>query len=458
MAINLGQSNLDPTQMWFGNNSLKEVWVGNNKVWPSGPQSDSDFWLDFDDSAAPLRNQGVIEGSFGFSGTFPTHDHDHVIFEPTTRLNTSQATPWLNGFTVSMWTKDTPASSGWKTIMHRAVASGTLTNEAYIVYNTTGTNTAVVSGLKFGSVHKEFITSSTVSTSSDWFHTTVVWKRLTTTSYSCTIYIDGVARGTFNATGYASNTEFGTERLYIGGNRTAGEWSGRMDDLVVWNRALTSTEVTELYLQGRSRIPQILTQGPFDFVLNESGSLYMVADFFVTVWTATGLPAGITLTPGGLLSGSATTEGSGTMVVTATNGGEGITATKAFAWTVSAVPMLPSHAITAPGKSKTSHVGWDRPALTWSLVQTGSGAYTSGGDLILPRGKGRIRLIATMTNAKATRIVSDERGVIATGASSTSQNYRSGLYTFNTGERIYLEVDGYSGTVDDSFLLSTDLT
>lgn len=455
MSILLGSGTSDPSQMFFGNNSLKEVWVGNNKLWPSGPQSDSDFWLDFDDSAAPLRNQGVIAGSFGFSGTFPTHDHDHVIFDPTTRLNTSQATPWLNGFTFSMWTRDTPASSGWKTIMHRAVASGTLTNEAYIVYNTTGTNTAVVSGLKFGSVHKEFITSSTVPTSSDWFHTVVVWKRLTTTSYSCTFYIDGVARGTFNATGYASNTKFSTERLYIGGNRTAGEWSGRMDDLVIWDRPLTSTEVTELYLQGRSRIPQILTQGPFEFVLNESGSLYMVSDFQVTSWSATGLPAGITLSSTGHLSGAATTVGSGSMVVTAT--GNGMSATKTYAWTVSSVPALPAHAITAAGKNKASHVGWARPSITWSLVTAGSGDFSSAGDLIVPRGKGRIRFIGTLAVDRPSRIVSDLRGVLATG-SGTSQNYRTDSLVFSQGEAIFLEIDGYNGTASDSLLLSTDLT
>lgn len=38
MAINLGQSDLDPTQMWFGNNQLQEVWAGDEKVWPVLPE------------------------------------------------------------------------------------------------------------------------------------------------------------------------------------------------------------------------------------------------------------------------------------------------------------------------------------------------------------------------------------------------------------------------------------
>lgn len=455
MAIHLGQLNLDPTQMWFGNNPLKEVWVGNNKIWPSGPQSDAKFWFDFDDSAAILKNKGTTKPAFTVSGTFPVSDLDHAIFAATTRLSTTPTTDWVDGYTISMWTRDTPANSGWKTIMHRAVSSGTLTNEAYVVHNTSATTTTIATGLKFGSVHKEYSSNYSLPVSSNWFHTVVVWKRLTTTSYNCTIYINGVQRGSFNATGYASNTKFSTEQLYIGGNRTAGEWSGRMDDLLIWDRGLSAAEVTELYNQGRSRIPQILTPGPFDFVLGEPGGLYLVADFQVTSWSATGLPDGITLSSTGYLSGTATTEGSGTMVITASGNG---TATKAFVWNVSTVPMLPSHAIIAPGKSKTSHTGWARPSLTWSLVTTGSGSFTSSGDLIVPRGKGRIRLIATMTNARGTRIVSDQRGILNYGVASTSQNYRTSEFVFNEGERLFVEVDTYSGTTDDSFLLSTDLT
>lgn len=455
MSILLGNGASDPTQMFFGNNPLKEVWVGNNKIWPSGPQSDAKFWFDFNDGAAVLKNKGTSGPSLEVSGTFPVFDQDHAIFEPTSRLSTTPTTNWTNGYTVAMWTRDTPANSGWKTIMHRAVESGTLTNETYIVYNTSATTTTIATGLKFGSVHKEYLSNYSPPVSSVWFHTVVVWKRLTTTSYRCTIYIDGVERGNFSATGYASNTRFGTEKLYIGGNRTAGEWSGRMDDLLIWDRGLSSSEVTELYNQGRSWVPQILTEGPFDFAINESGSMTFVADFSVAEWSATGLPNGLTMDANGTLSGVATTEGSGTMVVTAT--GVGLSATKSFSWTATTIPQLPSHAITANGKSKTSHSGWSRPNITWQLVNSGSGTYTSGGELIVPRGKGRIRFIGTITNARDSRIVSSTRGVLATG-SGTSQNYRTGEYVFHESETFYLETNGYSGNTNDRFLLSTDIT
>lgn len=455
MSILLGNGTSDPAQMFFGSNPLQEVWVGNNKIWPSGPQADAKFWFDFNEEAALLKNKGTTKPGIAVSGTFPSFDHDHAIFETTARLSTTPTTNWVNGYTISMWTRDTPANSGWKTMLHRAVPSGTLTNETYIVHNTSATTTTIVTGLKFGSVHKEYSSNYSLPVSSDWFHTVIAWRRLTTTSYNCTIYINGVQRGSFNATGYASNTKFGTEQLFIGGNRTTGEWSGRMDDLLIWDRGLSAAEVTELYNQGRSLIPQILTQGPFDFVLGEPGGLYLTADFASPSWSATGLPNGITLSPTGYLSGSATTEGSGSMVITAT--GNGLSATKTYPWTVSTVPLLPSHAITANGANKVTTSGWGRPNLTWQLVSSGSGSFTSAGDLIVPRGKGRIRAIISTTGGKNSRIVSNQRGVLATG-SGTNQNYRSNVIVFNEGERLYIEVEGYSGTGGDSFILSTDLT
>lgn len=454
MSILLGNGTSDPAQMFFGSNPLKEVWVGNNKIWPSGPQSDAKFWYDFNEEAALLKNKGTTNVNVAVSGTFPVFDRDHAIFGPTTRISTTPTTGWLNGYTTSMWVRDTPANSGWKTFLHRAPSTGWV-KETYVVLETNATTTTVVSGLRFPPTHNEYRANYSFPVSSDWTHIVVVWARTSSTTFQCRFYINGVARGVFNGSGYLAGDQFTSENLFIGGSRDTSEWSGRLDDFLLWDRGLSATEVTELYNQGRSRIPQILTQGPFDFVLGEPGGLYLVADFPLPSWSATGLPNGITLSPDGLLSGSATTEGSGSMVVTAT--GNGLTATKTFPWTVSTVPMLPSHAIIAQGKSKTSHSGWGRPGVTWQLVSAGSGAYTTAGDLIVPRGKGRIRFIGTLTNARNSRIVSYTRGVLATG-SGANQNYRTEEYVFDKDETFYIETDGYTGNTNDSFILSTDLT
>lgn len=452
MSIFQGSGSSDPSQIWFGNNAVREVWVGSNRLWPVGPQSDANFWFDFNDTSALLKNRGTSRFVMGTRGSlYP--DHDHAWFVTDGRINFNPPNGWADGYSVSMWTREILANSGWKTILHRAPSTGTLTNEAYVVFNTSSSSTTIASGMKFGSTHREFSSNYSVPIATDWFHTVVVWRRTSSTAYTCTFYINGVQRGSFSATGYASNTQFSGDQIYVGGNRSFGEWSGRLDDFVLWSRPISAAEVTEVYNQGRSWIPQILSYGPFDFVVNESGGVFLAADFTPTSWSATGLPQGITLGNNGYLSGTVTATGSGTMVVTATDGTN--TATKSFSWTATEVSNLPNHSIMTSGANKVSHNGWARPALTWKLVNDGGGAFSANGTLVNPRGRGRIRFVATLTNGRNTRIVSDQRGVLATG-SGTNQNYRTDVLVTNLDEGFYIEVENYSSTTSDSFLLATD--
>lgn len=335
MPILFGSGFPDPSQMWFGNNPIKEVWVGDQKIWPSapvGPGTDASFWFDFDNPNNLFSNKGSHKPAITIKPSV-TSQGDHAMFDTASLVTTTAATDWLNGYSVSLWFKGLSAGTGWKTLFYRAAPSGTLTNETYVVHNVSSTAVTVVSGLKFGSVHKEYSANTPVPLSADWTHVAVVWRRTSTTAFNCSIFINAVLRGSFNATGYASNTKFSTEKIFIGGSRTAGQWAGRMDDLMVWDRALTTAEVQELYQIGRSVVPQILTSGPFSFIVGDPGGMNLFADFTVEHWAADGLPPGITLNgSSGYLSGAATLAGSGTMIIAAYGGGK--TATKSFAWSV----------------------------------------------------------------------------------------------------------------------------
>lgn len=449
MSIMLGNRTSDPSQMFYGSKPLKEVWVGDNKIWPTGPQVDALYWFDFDNSSAVLKNRGTSVQNVAVSGAYPAHSHDHVFFAANTRMSVPPPTGWLNGYTTSMWVRDTPVNSGWKTFLHRAPSTGWV-KETYVVLETNATTTTVVSGLRFPPTQNEYRSNYSFPVSSDWTHIVVVWARTSSTTFQCRFYINGVARGVFNGSGYLAGDQFTSENLFIGGNRDAGEWSGRLDDFLLWDRPLSATEVTELYNQGRSWIPQILTPGPFGFSLGESGHLYFAADFEVLSWSATGLPDGLTMSSAGFLSGAATTEGSGTMVVTAS--GDGITATKAFAWSVIKVPSLSTHAIRANGANKISHSGWARPAVTWLLMYADTGAFEANGTLISAFGRGRINVQTTLATGRSSRVVSNIKGVIATG-SGTSQNYTTPTMILERGERLHLEIQDYSSNANDRFYL-----
>jgi hypothetical protein len=71
------------------------------------------------------------------------------------------------------------------------------------------------------------------------------------------IWVDG---GLVETGGNTNLTNNGSSRLMIGGNPdTAGDqyrtWDGGIDDVGMWNRALTGDEITAIYNAGVSGVP-----------------------------------------------------------------------------------------------------------------------------------------------------------------------------------------------------------
>jgi len=78
-----------------------------------------------------------------------------------------------------------------------------------------------------------------------------------------TVYVDGVQ----TATGTALTSSVDFSSLNFGGSRdgtaTDRDWDGMIDEVAIWDRAVTSTEVTELYNLGLAgqAIPEPATIG-----------------------------------------------------------------------------------------------------------------------------------------------------------------------------------------------------
>lgn len=455
MSIFAGSGTIQPKEIWYGNNKIKEVWVGDNKVWPLlvGPYSDADLYLNFNNPDNPSENLGV-EGAPVLPEGGLLHEHDNLFVANTGKLQSFSNSNWANGYTVSMWTRDAPVNSGWKTVMHRAPVSGSLTNEAYVVQQIGTTDILTYSGLRLNNVAREYAATYRPSVHIGWFHTVVVWTRTSSTAFNCKFYIDGTLRGSFNATGLPANVQMQpTYPIFFGSGRDNDgfEWSGNMDDIALWSRSLTAAEVTELYTIGRSWLPRITTMSPMSFVVGEVGSMLLATNFSATTWTATGLPDGLILTTVGLLTGTPTTVGSGVMTLTASS--DLYSATKAIAWNVIEVPSLTTHSIQARGANKISHSGWARPSVTWSIMYADdTGAFEPDGTLISSFGRGRVEATLTLTNGRSSRVVSNIKGVLATG-SGTSQNYITSTMILEEGERLHLEIQDYSSNANDRFYL-----
>lgn len=456
MSILNGTGTTQPKEIWYGNNKIKEVWVGDNKVWPLlvGPYSDADLYLNFNNSDNAYENLG-IEGAPVLPEGGLLHEHDNLFVANTGKLQTFSNSNWASGYTVSMWTRDVPVNSGWKTVMHRTVSSGSMTYEAYVVQNTNASDTTIHAGLRLNGIVREYAATYRPPVNSGWFHTVVVWTRTSSTAFNCKFYIDGVLRGSFNATGFPANVQMQpTYPIFFGSGRDNDgfEWSGNMDDVTLWSRSLTAAEVTELHDIGRSWIPRITTMSPLSFAVGESGSMLLATDFGATTWTVTGsLPIGLVLYASGLLTGTPTTVGSGVMTITASS--DLYSVTKAIAWNVIAVPNTVLHTIKARSANKVSHSGWNKPALTWDLVTNGSASYTGSGDIFPYYGRGRVWAQPALVNTRNTRVVSSVRGVLASGGLGNA-SYYSPTVVFQEGERIYLEIENYSSNTNDSISLS----
>lgn len=196
--------------------------------------------------------------------------------------------------------------------------------------------------------------------------------------------------------------------------------------------------------------PRITTFSLTEMVEGQYFSQQINTNFEVVSWSAEGLPAGLSLSQSGLLSGTPTAESFGVVTITA-NGIGPRTAQVSYQWSVD-IPALTRESIRASGANKTSHNGWARPNVTWT-ANSGTPQYGSNGTLHMRHGRGQVRASVTLNSARQGRIVSNLNGVLATSSSSTGWQINSGNRAFQAGEQIYIELNGYSGNANDRFYL-----
>lgn len=163
-------------------------------------------------------------------------------------LTTSAVSLFGNAFSISGWIKPSVTDSSNKEWFSFVPSSGA----AYVV-KAEGTATSKVRILLFnsaGSIAKDYITSSSgILTQNNWTHLVMTWDGTT-----LSLYANGTAQ-TFSKSSDAGVTLSNTSRLFAlgiesgvsgGGNR----FDGTQDEVGVWSRALSSSEVTQLYNGG----------------------------------------------------------------------------------------------------------------------------------------------------------------------------------------------------------------
>ncbi|MDP6585184.1 MAG: LamG domain-containing protein, partial [Anaerolineales bacterium] len=175
---------------------------------------------------------GYYGGAWRFDGV------DDYVSVPTTTVNISR------NFSVSLWVNKDSGKVAENNDRMISFVDGADDGFQFIFDHDTGNYGAllerdginVISGLTYGTYDADI-----------WVHLTYVVNGSTGT-----LYRNGVVRASDGATGISTGN---TQNYFIGmrGDQVGStEFDGVMDEVMIFNRSLSATEITELYIKGRA--------------------------------------------------------------------------------------------------------------------------------------------------------------------------------------------------------------
>ena len=145
-----------------------------------------------------------------------------------------------NNFSVEAWVKKT--ASGYGTICGKGRKADTYPHWGIQIYDT------AIYGYIGDGEKKTMASASTDLPANKWHHIVVVWKQ----SETITIYLNGSQVGTpCNISAYEKGCCDGTQELLIGYMLNATPLLGYIDELAIYNRALTPEEIKVHYKGGK---------------------------------------------------------------------------------------------------------------------------------------------------------------------------------------------------------------
>lgn len=133
--------------------------------------------------------------------------------------------PTNSPMSIAVWIKPVSMTK-WSDIIRKSGSYALQTNSAgYVSFEITG---------------KKDVTSTVKPTLNAWTHVVMVFN-----SGSVKFYKNGVLTSTVSSGGYVPNV--GTNNIYVGGTPTTSYFNGVVDELQIFNKALTQSEVTTEY-------------------------------------------------------------------------------------------------------------------------------------------------------------------------------------------------------------------
>jgi len=168
-----------------------------------------------------------------------------------------------SSFTISFWYNRNSTSTNGVLIMNATNAAGNF----IWIFQAGATNS------QFGTNKQQFawIWAQTASTTSAWTHIVCVYNAGAMTLYKNNVQ---VATGTYTHT----NVTSAVMPLYVGRGVGGDFYNGKMDDIGIWNRALTTCEINDLYNSSNSLTtvnagPDIVSCNNQAITLNGAGAV-----------------------------------------------------------------------------------------------------------------------------------------------------------------------------------------
>lgn len=217
---------------------------------------------------APDRN-GTPSQAYSFNGS------SNYMVNNTPGFVMSDASP----FTVSLWVNKPTTASG-VFLMHGSTAGG---NFIYIFQ--AGTN------LQFGTNKQQssWIWIQTTYPTNTWIHLVGVYQ-----NYVMTLYLDGtpVGTNTFSHTSVSSTTL----PFYVGKGVSGNYVQASIDDIGVWNRALSQAEITGLFTDCQAVFGDTVNVTACDHYMTPGGNNYTQSGTYPdTLQTSLGCDSIITI-------------------------------------------------------------------------------------------------------------------------------------------------------------------
>ncbi|MDD4111364.1 MAG: LamG domain-containing protein [Clostridia bacterium] len=149
--------------------------------------------------------------------------------------------------TYSMWINTNNVST-IKTIL----GQNPNTNPPYLANCIIHINAVSGGDIYFGFADSDFYTAGGQITTGNWYHIVAVYEGGTLSTSTVKIYVNGVSKSLTKAGSLTNSANTTDSNNRIGSDSFTGtrDFDGKIDEVGIWSRALSSTEVGELYNSG----------------------------------------------------------------------------------------------------------------------------------------------------------------------------------------------------------------